>query len=222
MGSELGKVTTFIVSLPAAWLTPSNRGTFSSRRSISSPYWFSMPGPILGVGSVDPSGHYTAPSFETTAVVRVTDALGVEADAVVTVRSGPLLLMPSTAVVSAGGILLFTAVGGVPPYVFTVANGPGSIDFRGLFIAPSFESTAVVRVRDSQNAVAEAQVTIISPVDGGFDGGADGGAVSSDAGVFTVGVTTSVNAPQKVVTGDWNGDGKTDVAVLSWASVART
>lgn len=89
------------------------------------PYVFSIPGPVVlpGTGSIDQAGRYTAPPFDTLAVVRVTDMTGAIADAQVTVGGLPLVLTPAAIAVFAGSTTRFTASGGQPPYVLFVLNG---------------------------------------------------------------------------------------------------
>lgn len=181
------------------------------------PYLFSVDG-AAGSGFIDSAGRFTAPTFDADVTVRVTDSAGGTAQANVFVRGPALRLTPSAVVLSAGATFRFTAHDGRPPYAFVVLNGQGAIDATGLYTAQPRVGFAVVRVRDSASAFADAQVTIQLATDGGVtDAGVvtDGGFVS-DAGLFAPAATTTiVGLPSEVITGDWNDDGQADLAVLS-------
>lgn len=55
------------------------------------------------------------------------------------------------------------AVGGIPPYFFSLSEGDGSIDVAsGLFTAPALTGSTVVEVKDSAGLTDTATITIIS------------------------------------------------------------
>jgi hypothetical protein len=59
----------------------------------------------------------------------------------------------------------FTVHGGVPPYVFSIVSGKGSIEAsNGLYAAGSLIGEATVRVKDAENNIKEARVYIQSPL----------------------------------------------------------
>ena len=59
--------------------------------------------------------------------------------------------------------ITFSAVGGVPPYVYSIASGGGS--FSGArFSAPSVAGTTTVQVTDAAAGKSYATVTTISPL----------------------------------------------------------
>ncbi|HUV09136.1 MAG TPA: hypothetical protein VMX75_15485, partial [Spirochaetia bacterium] len=73
----------------------------------------------------------------------------------------PLSISPSTITLTAGGSLTFTAVGGTPPYVFSVVSGLGSVNANtGLFVASITPGTAVVRVTDGEGGSSDATVSV--------------------------------------------------------------
>ncbi|MFL5815167.1 MAG: hypothetical protein ACJ763_16440 [Bdellovibrionia bacterium] len=72
-----------------------------------------------------------------------------------------LTLSSPSNIASAGGTLPFTAQGGVPPYIFQVVSGGGSIDANtGLFQAPTAPGSAVVRLTDLRGVTRDASITI--------------------------------------------------------------
>ena len=91
------------------------------------PYTFSVPS---GAGSISSlGGLYTAPGGDTTAVVRVVDALGNEAEASVQiVAAGTLVINPPTLTVDEYASVPFAASGGSPAYTFSVFAGAGSVN----------------------------------------------------------------------------------------------
>lgn len=73
----------------------------------------------------------------------------------------PLTVTPNATVVVINQTLDFGALGGFPPYSFSVASGLGTIDpATGLFTAPPSDGTTVIRVTDSVSATADAEVTV--------------------------------------------------------------
>ncbi len=193
-------------AIPRLTITPTMKDlghgeafTFTASGGVT-PYAFSL---LTAAGNIDrATGRYTAPSFDAVTTIRVTDVIGTTADAVVRVTGGAALaIAPATKVVFPGDAFRFTVTGGQPPYVFSVPSGGGNVDGTGLYTAPSVAGAAVVRVSDRLGGIADAQVTIRGVL-------------------FSATTTTTVNAPQKVLTGDWNADGRNDVAVLNNGTVS--
>ena len=186
------------------------------------PYVFS----VRGSGVIDQLGLYTAPGFGTTETVVVRDARGSTAEAMVRVSGPPPILLPTMKTLAHGETFSFVAVGGVPPYVFSI-QGPiaarhGTVDQSGRYTAPPYDASVVLRVTDAAGAFAEAQVTTRGVGDAGVSSDAgfaiDAGFFSdagfaSDAGLFAPAAGIGINLPREVITGDWNGDGQADVAV---------
>jgi alpha-tubulin suppressor-like RCC1 family protein len=142
---------------PSAWTLAVN-GTkqFSGAGGVS-PYTYSV---VAGVGTINASGLFTAPGTVGANTVRVTDSLGNTSDANVTVTEA-LAISPLGSNVLVTNTKAFSAMGGVPPYVFSVSIGGGSIDSGiGLYTAPAAAGEATIQVTDSQNATASTSVSI--------------------------------------------------------------
>jgi hypothetical protein len=122
------------------------------------PYTFSMKS---GGGTVTASGDYTAGAAGTDEV-QVQDDNGSVAVATVVVQAvRELVINPSSITLLDGDSTTFTAAGGAPPYVFSVASGPGSVSSGGLY-ATAGTGSAVVRVTDQNGDRRDAVVTIVS------------------------------------------------------------
>jgi alpha-tubulin suppressor-like RCC1 family protein len=122
----------------------------------TAPYTFSL---VSGPGSLNASNKYLAPASAGNAIVRVTDAKGATSDALITIDS-ELALSPSTSKINVSTQLQLTALGGNPPYTYSVASGTGSISGGGLFTATSSLGTTVVRVIDNKGGIANATIEI--------------------------------------------------------------
>lgn len=86
-----------------------------------------------------------------------------------TVINLPLTITPGTSAVSGGQTRQFTATGGTPPYTWSKTNVDASIDTNGLYTAPQYycdPPTDVVKVTDSTNAQATANVNVIGECGG--------------------------------------------------------
>ncbi|MCT4640889.1 MAG: hypothetical protein N4A33_01240, partial [Bacteriovoracaceae bacterium] len=114
-----------------------------------------------GVGSVTPTGFYTAPFFAGTAVIKATDAKGESAFATVTV-STPLAISPVSSTIGEGDTINYSAAGGIPPFEYSIVAGSGSIGTSdGVFDATGVSNgSSVVQVRDSSGSTAYASVTV--------------------------------------------------------------
>ncbi len=120
------------------------------------PYTFAV---ITGGGTVNGVGLYTAPQVEGTSVVQVTDALGNVAISSLSIKPA-VALSPQTSVVSPGGSTVFNVSGGIPPYIYSVLVGSGSVDSGGVYTASATPGTEQVRVEDSRGGFAVATVTV--------------------------------------------------------------
>ncbi|MGZ3971005.1 MAG: phage head spike fiber domain-containing protein [Mucilaginibacter sp.] len=88
------------------------------------PYSFQI---LSGLGSIDPvTGVYSSGSQTGTAVVKVTDAQNNSSQANVSISSR-LALGSNMQKVAGGGIATLIASGGVPPYVFSIESGSGTL-----------------------------------------------------------------------------------------------
>lgn len=75
---------------------------------------------------------------------------------------GPLSIVPVSATVEIDTELVFSVTGGVPPYLFSVTSGSGTIDpVSGAYTAPSVPSVDIVQVEDSEGSVSDAQVLVV-------------------------------------------------------------
>lgn len=123
---------------------------------------------VSGGGWVDPkTGVFNASPNPGTSVVQVKDAAGNVRTS--TVRSVNVLTIdPPSRLLNLGGLVGFTAAGGIPPYAYTLASGPGSLSKSGIYTAPSALAqttfSAVVQVRDSGGQSSQATITLIKPV----------------------------------------------------------
>ncbi|MFO0751118.1 MAG: EGF domain-containing protein [Myxococcota bacterium] len=115
---------------------------------------------VIGDGSVDAVGVYTAAAAPGGATVRVSDAIGGHADASVTVVPA-LLIDPPSVTIAVGKTAVFTSTGGVGGARFDVASGSGSF-VGGTYTAPQTPGSATVRVTDNRGNTSLATVTIAS------------------------------------------------------------
>jgi len=126
-------------------------------------------GVVSGDGSF--SGNtYTAGLTPGTAVVRVSDSIGNQDQATVTISPlGPLTITPTEVTLKLNTGVTFNASGGVSPYTFSIASGYGTIDSgSGEYTSPMIAGTYAVRVTDSASPSAsssDAAVTVIWSID---------------------------------------------------------
>lgn len=125
---------------------------------------------VSGGASINPTtGFMTAGGSPSTVTVRVTDTLGNQSDATVTVQS-VLGISPTSITLAVNNVYTFNASGGQMPYTYSLVSGGGSINSAtGQYTAPATSGAAVVRVTDNLGATADANITInpalsISPV----------------------------------------------------------
>jgi len=71
-----------------------------------------------------------------------------------------LQVSPSTKSLIVNASYTFAASGGTAPYTFSLDSGVGSITSAGVYTAPSYAGTAVVKVTDSEDVSAYAAVTV--------------------------------------------------------------
>ncbi|MCM0606228.1 MAG: hypothetical protein KA715_09070 [Xanthomonadaceae bacterium] len=105
------------------------------------------------------TGAFTATATPGTVVIRVTDSIANTAIATINVYS-PLTISPTSFSLMTSTTQSFSGGGGVPPYVYSVFAGGGSIDAAGLYTAPGVPGAATVRVTDAELNTANASVTI--------------------------------------------------------------
>ncbi|MGO9310237.1 MAG: hypothetical protein ACLQDL_14605 [Spirochaetia bacterium] len=169
-GTSDATVTTVTPPLPLTISPPSvtlytGGGCQFTATGGTPPYTFGW----TGVGSVNPAtGVYAAPLFVPGgATVTVTDSAAGTASAAVTVLNLPAMLAispPSTSV-PINGSATFTATGGAGGYQFFLVSGVGSINLlSGQYTAPATAGSAVVQVKNSASATANAAITVYSPL----------------------------------------------------------
>lgn len=73
-----------------------------------------------------------------------------------------LTVNPSIKILGLGQSSQFEAVGGYPPYTFSLMSGYGSVTSDGFFTAPGAPTTSTIKVVDSQNSSAFAVITVSS------------------------------------------------------------
>ncbi len=142
-------------------LAVNNVFTFSATGGVS-PYTYSI---FAGGGTINSStGSYTAPASAGSATVRVTDSYGNISNATVTINAA-LAIAPASVTVNINGTQTFAASGGVSPYTYSIVAGTGAVvAATGAYTAPAANGSATVRVTDSLGNIANAAVTITTPM----------------------------------------------------------
>lgn len=125
----------------------------------TAPYNFAR---ISGNGSISAAGSYTASGIPGIDVLRVTDFLGLTADAVVTIVSiGPLAILPTSITVEQNDDFTFISSGGTPQYSYSVISGFGFINSTtGEYTAPTALGTETIRVMDAALNTKDATVYV--------------------------------------------------------------
>ncbi len=150
---------------PVSVMTPTSTSVAFAASGGTEPYQYTVSD---GDGSIDKAtGLFLAPSTPGQSIVTVTDADGDTASATVrafaVAATGPLTISPDIVTLSGGTSLAFSAVGGTPPYVYSVTSGGGSIDSAsGVYLAPAGPDTVTVTVVDSASGTSSAGVTVLA------------------------------------------------------------
>ena len=102
-----------------------------------------------GGGSVDSSGHFTAPPAAGTSIVSITDSLGSSALVTLTITP-PLSISPAsvTLTASSGQSAPFVGMNGIAPYQYSVVSGSGTVNAQGIFTVGTTSGTSTVQVTD--------------------------------------------------------------------------
>lgn len=196
----------------------------------TSPFVFSLES---GVGSVTSKGFYSAPNFQGTAVLKVTDAENKEAYAAIQVVE-KLTVNPGSKIIGTNQTATFLVAGGLSPYTFNVISGAGSITLStGVYTAPNYKTNAIIEIVDSLGATTYATVVVsndlvIAPSTKVLGYGevftftASGGAlpysyslVGSQGSVSSSGVYTAPNSDAAVEVRVTDGNGNTSTASVS-------
>lgn len=115
-----------------------------------------------GEGSVlSTTGNYTAPAMPGTTVVRVVDGQGLYADAIITIN-GALQSSPINPHINLNATQVFTTTGGVPPIIFSLVSGLGTVSASGIYTASGTAGTAVIRATDSYGNISDSTVNVNS------------------------------------------------------------
>jgi hypothetical protein len=122
------------------------------------PYTYSI---LSGGGTINSmTGFYTAPGSAGPVVIEVTDLASHTATSSVDVYAA-LQIVPSSITLAVDDTETFTATGGVPPYIYSIASGGGTINTStGLYTAPGTPGGASVEVTDSVSSHSIALISI--------------------------------------------------------------
>lgn len=143
-------------------INPSNKFLYvnQTQQFIASggtpPYKFTLDS---GVGSVDTTGLYSAPSSAGQAIVKVTDAQGTSKEALIIIQV-QVALSPTSRKLNVNSSFQFATTGGTTPYTYVVTSGASTISSNGTFTGASSPETATVRVTDSSGYYANATVEV--------------------------------------------------------------
>lgn len=75
---------------------------------------------------------------------------------------GTLAVVPVSVTLEVDSVFPFAANGGVPPFVFSVVSGAGSIHPEsGVYTAPSDASIDIVQVTDGEGSQSRARVVVV-------------------------------------------------------------
>jgi len=155
-----GDVTVSILAISPSTKTITVNDTYTFAASGgTSPYTFALDS---GAGSITTAGVYTAPSYASTAVIKVTDSSDdpETAYAAITIATA-VTISPTSKTLGTGESQTFTASGGVSPYTYTIQSGNGTIDAStGAYTAPGSATEAVVVATDSTGAIGTAAVVV--------------------------------------------------------------
>jgi hypothetical protein len=128
------------------------------------PYTYTL---VSGLGSIDSvTGVYTAPAPAGTAVVSVTDKTGRSVNATITILtvSTALAISPSAISLGVGSSVTFAAIGGTPPYAFSIQSAGSGVPAvnagTGYYVTGAATGLDVVKVTDNVGATSTANVTV--------------------------------------------------------------
>ncbi len=125
------------------------------------PYIFVI---LSGLGTIDPTGQFTAPDRPASTVISAKDSMGNLAQISVVTIPG-LSLTPSQTEVLPNGTAHFTAMGGFMPYSFRLTQGIGQVDpVLGNYKAPDTSTSDIIEVKDAHNSTAFARVEVHSRI----------------------------------------------------------
>ncbi|HAR44225.1 MAG TPA: hypothetical protein DCS07_16595, partial [Bdellovibrionales bacterium] len=147
--------TILAISPNSKVLATGNSFTFSASGG-QPPYTYT----VAGTGTIQSQvGLYVAPGDTTSDTITVTDSLGTQADASVTVLTQPSISPQSISLTaSSGQSFAFTSSGGVGTPTYSIVSGSGTVDEAGVFTAGNQKGTTQLRVTDSIGNSADAVI----------------------------------------------------------------
>ncbi|MEQ1721911.1 MAG: cadherin-like domain-containing protein [Pseudobdellovibrio sp.] len=149
--------TAVVIAPTSVTLAVNNTFNFTASGGTS-PYTYSI---FSGSGSVlSTTGNYSSGIVAGSGVVRVTDALGQVADAIITINAA-LQISPVSQSLNINNTQSFSTTGGVSPIAYSLFSGTGSVNTStGLYTAPAVAGSAVIRATDSLGNISDASVNI--------------------------------------------------------------
>lgn len=159
---SLGNTSLAVVTINPALSLSADRTTIAASNSSTllgaggvPPYSYSKDS---GPGSIDSGTGVYTPGVSGVGVLKVTDSLGNTAITSVTVNA-VLQISPGSLTITTGESKVFSAAGGVSPYVFTLISGTGSLAGPS-YTAPASVGSAMIRVTDSLGNISDCSITI--------------------------------------------------------------
>lgn len=146
------------LSSQSSVVSPNGSVTFNAAGGIP-PYSYSV---LVGSGSIDGAGIYTASATPGDEQVRVEDSRGGYAVATIKVDAALNINSPYN-IIAMGNSMTFTGSGGTPPYSFSIVSGTGSITTGGLYEGVAV-GTATIQVQDSLGATRTKTVQVNPPL----------------------------------------------------------
>lgn len=116
---------------------------------------------LAGAGSIDSNGVFTSPAFPQIATIRVRDVNLKARQATITTRAA-LTINPGEYFITQNAQQILTPSGGLPPYTFSLINGPGSLGANGLFESNSTSGTSTIRISESLGSNLDIPIHTIS------------------------------------------------------------
>ncbi|MGZ3791890.1 MAG: beta strand repeat-containing protein, partial [Bdellovibrio sp.] len=150
------QVLSKLTSVPSVLNIKTDQQFYFGAQGGLAPYQFKL---ISGTGSMSSDGLYKAGSLPGTDVIRITDSLGNTTDATVVVYKN-LQLQPTSKALLVGSTVQMNAVGGVPPYSYSITSGNGTISTSGLFTASSTVGSVVIHVTDGEGNFSDSVITV--------------------------------------------------------------
>jgi len=155
--------------MPALVAVKTSSATWFTAVGGQSPYVFTQ---LSGSGSMSAAGLYTAGASSETAVVMVTDALGVTSSATVTVVADGVLGLNATATsVEEGKTAIFSAYGGTPDYYYSLSTCGSGGNINGVtgeytagHVVGSNIDTVLVADSEMPSATVELNVTVLPAI----------------------------------------------------------